>query len=126
TYSGTLSGGLSNLVLNGSFIQPVALTNPPGSIALVAVIPVAPPSAPSGLSATAVGAFQINLAWTDNSSEEVAFLIERSAGNTNNFTQIASVAPNTTTYPDIGLASATTYFYRVRGTNLAGAGNFSN
>jgi rhamnogalacturonan endolyase len=126
TYTGALTGGLANFVLTGSFIQPVALTNPPGAIALLAVVPAAPPTPPGGLSATAVGAFQINLNWTDNSSDENLFLIERSTGDTNNFTQIASVAANDHDYSDIGLTPLTTYFYRVRGTNLAGAGLYSN
>ncbi len=34
-YTGTLVGGLSNLVVNGAFAKPVILTNPPGMIALV-------------------------------------------------------------------------------------------
>jgi autotransporter-associated beta strand protein len=125
-YTGTLSGGLANLALSGAFIQPVSLTNPPGMIGLVAVIPAAPPVAPSALVATAVGAFQINLAWTDNSSDENAFFIERSTSNTANFAQIALNAPNDTSYQDTGVAANTTYYYRVRGTNLAGASAYSN
>ncbi len=126
TYTGTLTGGLTNLTLSGTFIQPVALTNPPGMIGLVAVIPADPPTAPSGLSASALGAFQINLAWTDNSADENIFLIERAANTPASFAVIAAVPPNTTTYQDIGLAANTTYFYRVRGTNLAGASLYSN
>lgn len=125
-YTGTLSGGLSNLALSGSFLQPVALTNAPGMIALVADVPIAPPVAPSALFATAIGAFQINLAWTDNSSNEIAFLVERATGSPSVFTQVANVPANTTTYQDIGLAANTTYFYRVRGTNLAGLSAYSN
>ena len=34
-YTGTLNGGLSNLVVNGAFAKPVLLTNPPGIIALM-------------------------------------------------------------------------------------------
>lgn len=34
-YSGTLTGGLTNLVVTGAFEHPVLLTNPPGLIALV-------------------------------------------------------------------------------------------
>jgi autotransporter-associated beta strand protein len=74
-YSGTLSGGLANLALSGSFIQGVALTNPPGMIGLLASVPGAPPAAPSGLVATAAGAFQINLSWTDNSETKMRFLL---------------------------------------------------
>jgi fibronectin-binding autotransporter adhesin len=125
SYTGTLTGGLTNLALTGNFIQFVVLTNPPGVIGLLATIPSAPPAAPSGLTAIAVGAFQIILSWTDNSTNENAFLIERSTNNVI-FAQIASVASGTTNYSDFGLTPNTTYYYRVRGTNLAGASGFSN
>src|SRR5262249_19541760 len=124
TYTGTLTGGLNNLLLSGSFIQPVSLTNPPGQIALLAVIPApppaappaAPPVAPGNLVANAIGAFQINLSWTDNSSDENAFIIER-AGTNLVFSSLAVTAPNVTSYQDIGLSANTTYYYRLYGTN---------
>lgn len=123
-YTGTLSGGLGNLVLTGNFIQPVALTNPPGMIALLAVVPAAPPVPPSALVATALGAFRIDLNWADNSSDENVFLIERSLNNIS-YTTIDAVPTDTTTYADLGLAAGTTYYYRVRGTNLAGASAYA-
>src|SRR6185437_11818278 len=83
-----------------------------------AVVPAAPapPAAPSGLSATAPAYGQINLSWTDNSTNESAFLIERSTDGTN-FSQVASVAANATSYSDTGLSPSTLYYYRVRATN---------
>ena len=126
TYTGALTGGITNLALSGSFIQPVSLTNPPGMIGLLAVVPAAPPAAPSQLVAAAIGAFQINLTWRDNSPDENQFLIERSAGGVGSFAQIASVAPNVTNYSDLGLAANTTYYYRVCATNLAGPSPYSN
>ena len=75
-----------------------------------------PPTAPDGLTATAVSAFQINLSWSDNSNNETGFLVERSTDGSN-WTQIGTTAANATTYQATNLAAETTYYFRVRGTN---------
>jgi hypothetical protein len=85
----------------------------------------ATPAAPSNLTATAAVADQINLGWTDNSSNESGFLVERSTDNVN-FTQIASLGSNVTSYSDTGLTTGTTYYYRVRAYNSAGDSGYSN
>ena len=125
TYSGTLTGGLGNLALVGTFLQSVALTNPPGVIGLVATVPAAPPNPPTNLVAVALNSVQINLTWTDAATNENNFLIERSTDNTN-FTQLDTIAANSIAYSDFGLAPSTTYFYRVRSANLAGVSTNSN
>jgi len=77
---------------------------------------------PSSLSATAVSSSQINLSWTDGTSNETGFYIERCQGSgCSNFTQIASVAANTISYSDTGLSQATTYCYRVRAYRYCGS-----
>ena len=124
-YTGTLTGGLTNLVLTGNFVQTVALTNPPGMIGLLAIVPPGPPDAPGGLTATAVNALQIILAWADNSTNETAFVVERSPNNVT-FAQIASLAGGVTNYLNSGLTPNTTYYYRVRGTNMVGTSGYSN
>ena len=96
-----------------------------GTLSVVSDNASNPPTAPGGLLATAVSFSQINLSWTDNSTNESSFLIERSIDNTN-FTQIASVAVNVTSYPSTGLAATTPYYYRVRASNSAGASGYSN
>jgi hypothetical protein len=84
------------------------------------------PAAPSGLTATA-SATQINLTWTDNSTNETGFSIERCKGTTcTNFAQIASVSMNVTTFSNTGLSKRTTYRYRVRAYNAAGNSAYSN
>jgi rhamnogalacturonan endolyase len=124
-YSGTLTGGLTNLVLSGNFVQTVALTNPAGMIALLAIVPSSVPVAPSELTATAISPSQILLLWTDNSTNETAFVIERSNNNTD-FATTASVSAGVTRFLDSGLAASTTYYYRVRGTNMIGASGDSS
>ena len=83
------------------------------------------PAAPQNLSATAVSRSQINLAWTDNASNETGFKIERSK-NQNSWSQIATVGANVTTYSNTGLSRNTTYYYRVRAYNAAGNSGYSD
>ncbi len=84
------------------------------------------PAAPSNLTATAVSSSQINLAWTDNSSNETGFKIERKAGSGGTWSQIATVGAGVTSYQNTGLSASTTYYYRVRATNSAGDSAYSN
>ena len=85
------------------------------------------PAAPTNLTATAVSRSQINLAWTDNATNESGFKIERCKGSTcTNFTQIATVGANVTTYANTGLTKNTTYRYRVRAYNASGNSAYSN
>jgi Galactose oxidase-like, Early set domain/Fibronectin type III domain/Kelch motif len=83
------------------------------------------PRAPTNLTATAASSSQINLSWSDNSSNETGFKVER-AKNGKAFKQIAAVGANITTYADTGLRASTTYRYRVRAYNGAGNSNYSN
>lgn len=82
-------------------------------------IAVAPPPivvAPSGLGATTASQTQINLNWTDNSSDETHFGIERSPDGSTGWAQIGSTVANVSTFNDtVYLACGTTYYYRVRG-----------
>ncbi len=68
---------------------------------------------------------QIDLAWTDAAANETGYAIERSTDGIN-FTEILTVAANTTEASDTGLSANTTYFYRVRGTNNIGPGDYSS
>ena len=82
------------------------------------------PSAPTNLIASAISSFQIGLSWTDTSTNEDGFKIERSLNGTN-FTQIAQVSTNVTNYRNITLFPGKTYFYRVRAYNAGGASTYS-
>ena len=88
--------------------------------------PVTIPAAPTGLAASAASSSQINLTWTDNSSDETGFIVERSASSGGTFTSIATLGSNVTTYSNTGLSASTTYYYRVCATNSAGNSDYSN
>ena len=84
-----------------------------------------PPTAPSALSATTVSSSEIDLDWTDNSSDEDGFDVERSEDGIS-FDLIDSVPADTTTYSDTGLSAETTYDYQVSAYNSAGSSSASN
>jgi hypothetical protein len=67
---------------------------------------------------------QINLAWTDNSTNEVNFLIERSIDGTN-FTLIGAVTFAVANFADQTISPGVTYFYRVRARNPGGNSAYS-
>src|SRR5205085_387358 len=74
------------------------------------------PVAPTALTATPVVGGAMNLAWTNNATNQTGFEIDRSTDGTN-FTLLTNVAGNVTNYSDSGLTAGTTYFYRVEATN---------
>src|SRR4029079_2991752 len=78
------------------------------------------PSAPAGLSASAVSASRIDLSWTDTSDNESNFILERSLTGTGGWSQIATPNANATSYSNTGLSASTHYFYRIRATNAGG------
>ncbi|MBN2503460.1 MAG: Ig-like domain repeat protein, partial [Anaerolineales bacterium] len=69
---------------------------------------------PTDLSAESVSTYQIDLSWTDRSSIETAYAIERSPNGTDSWAEIDTVAADVTSYEDIGLVCETAYYYRVR------------
>jgi subtilisin family serine protease len=82
--------------------------------------------APSNLAATTISNSQIHLKWTDNSSIEEGFIIERKTGSSGTYNQIASARANVTTYSNTGLTAGVTYSYRVRAYNSTGDSDYSN
>ncbi len=82
--------------------------------------------APSNLTATAVSDTQVNLTWTDNSTNEGEFLIERATNSSFTSPVINSVWSNSTFFSDVGLAPSTTYYYRVKARNATDSSAYSN
>jgi hypothetical protein len=71
-------------------------------------------------------AAQLFTTWTDNSTTEASFSIERKTGTSGTYVQVATVGANVTTYTDANLAAGTTYCYQVRAVNSAGSSAPSN
>ena len=88
--------------------------------------PLAPPAAPSGVLAAELSASGIRVMWTDDSTDETGFMIERATSGAGPFAPVATVNVNVTGYDDLGLGSEGTFFYRVSATNGAGASPWSN
>jgi uncharacterized delta-60 repeat protein len=90
------------------------------------LVPVPAAAAPGGLTATRASEAQINLSWTDTTSDETGFKVFRCTGTPETcgtLTDVSNPAPyaqvggtlaaNTTTFQDTGLTHNTTYTYQV-------------
>jgi fibronectin type 3 domain-containing protein len=101
----------------------------PYSTTATAVTPVPqPPTAPTNLTATAVSASQVNLAWTASTSTVgiANYIVQRCQGaGCSSFATLAS--PTGTTYSDLTVTSGNTYSYQVQAVDTSSAsGPFSN
>jgi len=83
-------------------------------------------AAPSGLIATALSPFEIQLSWEDNSDNEAGFAIERSSESGTGFVEIKTVAENVVSFNDEGLTPGTAYFYRVKAIQDEVSSSYSN
>ena len=81
--------------------------------------------APDGLQATAVSGSQVALQWKDNSTNEEAFVVERSTNGVD-FLEIAVLAADTTTYLDSELTASTRYVYRTYAFSASSASSYSS
>ena len=77
------------------------------------------PASPSGLKTSSVSSTQVNLAWTDSSTNETGFQVERSFNGTQ-FAIVATQPAGTTSYLDTLLTPAETYYYRISSFNAGG------
>ena len=111
-----------NNVTNGTkYFYAVSAYNSYGASANSAEVnatPVAPPppSAPTGLVATA-GNAQVMLTW-NASTGATSYHVKRSTTNGSGYAQVG--APTTTTFTDPGLTNGTPYYYVVTAVNSAG------
>ncbi|MDA8242415.1 MAG: hypothetical protein M0Z67_18850 [Nitrospiraceae bacterium] len=105
------------LAINGDYAWTVTI-DPNSTLTLSGSY--VPPDAPSGLSAVAVSSSRIDLSWSDNSSTETGFKIERKTGIDGTYSQIGTTGQNETTYSDTdpSLLPGTTYYYRIRAYDM--------
>jgi hypothetical protein len=80
----------------------------------------------SSSSAAAGKAARLTVRWRDNSVDEDGFEIERKAGSTGKYTQIAKVGANITSYVDSSVTFGATYCYRVRAANSSTVSSYSS
>ncbi len=120
-----LPGALMNPVLHAA--QPLGAALSPDEMTAVGFLYGSlprPPAAPANLLAAAVSSSQINLAWTDSSTNEDSFRIEMNSGF--GFNEILSTFPNVTQATVGGLAASTSYAFRIRARNTGGDSAYPN
>jgi hypothetical protein len=80
-----------------------------------------PDGNPNGLSVTLTDDVNANLSWTDNSSNETGFRVERRIqGGDLVWGTVGETGADGTSFQDTGLAASTTFEYRVFAFNFAG------
>ncbi len=98
--------------------------------AFLAKLVIQPPAAPTLLTATVVSSSQVNLSWTDNSTDETGFAIDYATDV--NFTQnlitttVGANSGTTASASITGLSPSTPYYFRARATNSGGASANTN
>src|SRR5690606_10713933 len=78
------------------------------------------PAAPSAPSATPIDDRRVDLAWTDNSTNETSFDIERSTNGGTSWSVLASAPAGATSYTDGNVLGGTAYAYRIAACNAGG------
>jgi subtilisin family serine protease len=96
-----------------------------GILNAAAALATAPPAAPTNLTASTGGPGLITLSWSDVAGAS-GFKIERSPNGSSDWIQVGTTNAHQTVWQNGALPVGTTFFYRVRATNLAGSSPSSN
>jgi uncharacterized protein (TIGR02145 family) len=83
------------------------------------------PTVPNNLIGQILSTTSVGLSWTDNSSNEIGFKIERKSG-VGNFSLISTTTSGVVNFIDSGLSQNTTYTYRIFSFNDEGNSAYSN
>jgi PKD repeat protein len=129
---GNLTGSIANHTYKaaGSYSAVLTVTDNQGATATTTVAitvnsGATAPAAPSNLTASVGSNRLVTLTWTDNSSNETGFYVERAAkAKTLQFSRIATVGANVKTYS--GTETSGQWVYRVQAYNAVGTSTYSN
>jgi hypothetical protein len=112
-FTGSTSVTVTGLLENTAYDFRVRANNSVGSSNYATSVPgTTKINAPTGLSVSASGT-TVNLSWTDNSTVETGYQVERSSNGGTSYTLVATTAAGATTYADTSRPDGT-YKYRVR------------
>jgi hypothetical protein len=111
---------------SGTYTVNAGFRNPSRQWGTTSVDIVSAPPAPSLLNSNPISNTQVNLNWSDNSTNETGFKIERKTTTGGTYSEISQVGANVSTYNNTGLSGGTQYCYRVRSYNGAGNSAYSN
>ncbi len=92
------------------------------TVAFLTPLPV--PEAPTNLTLKARGN-GVSLGWTDNSTDETGFKVERSPNGSDSWSLLTTTAANVTSYTDSTAVKGATYYYRVSSTNANGDSSYA-
>jgi YVTN family beta-propeller protein len=83
-----------------------------------------PPDAPTDFKASESNG-SIRLEWTDNSSDELGFEIDRKTDSDGEYSLLHTTSPNVDSYEDTTVGEMTTYLYRIRAVNAVGDSEYA-
>ncbi len=124
-------GNVTDLVWQVEAGTPTSLLEPWGSLsetkfAISAteslIVPV--PTAPSSLATSTIDTTSIGITWTDASSDETGFVVQKSTDGSS-YTTVTTTAANATSTTLTGLTQNTGYYVRVAATNSYGDSSYA-
>jgi fibronectin type 3 domain-containing protein/regulation of enolase protein 1 (concanavalin A-like superfamily) len=118
----------NDVTIDTQYVYRVFATNAAGDALptseLTITVAAGVPASPNGLAVSNV-AGGIKLVWNDASSNELNFQVERKLAD-GDWTSVAILNANVTTYTDASISAGTTYSYRVRALGSTADSGYSN
>ena len=128
TYNGHAAGVSYELSPSTSAENARAMSNTAATVAAfrsAVTTSTSPPAAPTALTTPTVTYNAVSLSWSDNSTNESGFKVERSADGVV-FSEVGTLGADTRSFNDPTVSKLTTYYYRVRAFNGSGGSAYSN